>query len=86
MESPNSNRKKTLARKVDQEVEKIIYKVMTNEGLEQTISKAVIKALMTLIRRHFLILAITVLGLLFIQSILISIALKIIIPYPVVIK
>ena len=51
MESPNKKRKRSLARRVDDEVDKIIYKVMTNEGLEQTIARAVIKGLLALVKR-----------------------------------
>ncbi len=76
MESPKKKRRRTLARKVDDEVEKIIYKVMTNEGLEQTIARAVIRGLIALIRRYFFLAVGGVLLLLILQSILISLSLK----------
>lgn len=76
MESPKKKRKRTLARKVDDEVEKIIYKVMTNEGLEQTIARAVIRGLVALVRRYFFLAVGGVLLLLILQSILISLSLK----------
>ncbi|EAZ94071.1 hypothetical protein [Crocosphaera chwakensis] len=76
MESPKKKRRRTLARKVDDEVEKIIYKVMTNEGLEQTIARAVIKGLIALIRRYFFLAVVSILLLLILQSILISLSLK----------
>ncbi|MDJ0845139.1 hypothetical protein [Crocosphaera sp.] len=76
MESPKKKRKRTLARKVDDEVEKIIYKVMTNEGLEQTIARAVIRGLVALIRRYFFLAVGGILLLLILQSILISLSLK----------
>ncbi len=76
MESPKKKRRRSLARKVDDEVEKIIYKVMTNEGLEQTIARAVIKGLIALIRRYFFLAVGGILLLLILQSILISLSLK----------
>ncbi|MDJ0661789.1 MAG: hypothetical protein QNJ42_20245 [Crocosphaera sp.] len=76
MESPKKKRRRTLARKVDDEVEKIIYKVMTNEGLEQTIARAVIKGLIALIRRYFFLAVAGILLLLILQSILIGLSLK----------
>ncbi|HAC61993.1 MAG TPA: hypothetical protein DCF68_00290 [Cyanothece sp. UBA12306] len=76
MEYPNPKRKKSLGRKVDEEVEKIIYKVMTNEGLEQTISRAVVRALLGLVNRYFLLIIIGVILVLILQSILIAYALK----------
>ncbi|WP_107668690.1 hypothetical protein [Cyanothece sp. BG0011] len=76
MESPKQKRRKTIARKVDDEVEKIIYKVMTNEGLERTIARAVIRGLIGLIRRYFWLAAVGVLLVLILQSILISLSLK----------
>ncbi|MDJ0728396.1 MAG: hypothetical protein QNJ33_00210 [Crocosphaera sp.] len=78
MNSPKKKPKRSLARKVDDEVEKIIYKVMTNEGLEQTIARAVIKGLMALIQRYFLLIVTGILLLLILQSILISLSLKVI--------
>lgn len=79
MESPKKKRRKNLARKVDDEVEKIIYKVMTNEGLEQTIARAVIRGLIALIRRYFFLAAGGILLLLILQSILISLSFKFIV-------
>lgn len=76
MDSANKKRKRSLARKVDDEVEKIIYKVMTNEGLETTIARAVVRGLMAFIRRYFLLAVVGVLFLLVLQSILISLSLK----------
>lgn len=76
MESPKKKRRRNLARKVDDEVEKIIYKVMTNDGLEQTIARAVVRGLIALIRRYFFIALGGVLLLLILQSILISLSLK----------
>ena len=76
MDSSNKKRRRSLARKVDNEVEKIIYKVMTNEGLEQTIARAVVKGLIALIRRYFLLGVVGIFLLLILQSVLISLCLK----------
>ncbi|MGB5592523.1 MAG: hypothetical protein WBM32_09830 [Crocosphaera sp.] len=78
MESPNKKPRKSLPRRVDEQVEKIIYKVMTNEGLEQTIARAVIKGLMALVKRYFFIILGGIFLLLVLQSILIALSLKII--------
>ena len=76
MDSPEKKRRRSLARKVDNEVEKIIHKVMTNEGLEQTIARAVVKGLSALIRRYFWLALVGILLLLILQSILVSLSLK----------
>ncbi|MGK7939390.1 MAG: hypothetical protein AB4062_04385 [Crocosphaera sp.] len=81
MESPNRKRKRSLARRVDNEVEKIIYKVMTNEGLEQTIARAVIKGLLALVKRYFFLIVVGILLLLVLQAILISFSLKIMLTF-----
>ena len=76
MDSSQQNRRRSLARKVDNEVEKIIYKVMTNEGLEQTIARAVVKGLIALIRRYLWLAVVGIFLLLILQSVLISLSLK----------
>ena len=76
MDSPEKKRRRSLARKVDNEVEKIIHKVMTNEGLEQTIARAVVKGLIALIRRYFWLAPVGILLLLILQLILVSLSLK----------
>ncbi len=81
MESPNKKRKRSLARRVDDEVDKIIYKVMTNEGLEQTIARAVIKGLLALVKRYFFLILVGILLLLILQAVLISLSLKIILTF-----
>ena len=72
MDSSQQKRRRSLARKVDNEVEKIIYKVMTNEGLEQTIARAVVKGLIALIRRYLWLAVVGIFLLLILQSVLIS--------------
>ena len=81
MESPNKKRKRSLARRVDDEVDKIIYKVMTNDGLEQTIARAVIKGLLALVKRYFFLILVGILLLLVLQAVLISLSLKIILTF-----
>ena len=81
MESPNKKRKRSLARRVDDEMEKIIYKVMTNEGLEQTIARAVIKGLLALVKRYFFLILVGIFLLLVLQAILIALSLKIILAF-----
>ncbi len=81
MESPNKRRRRSLATRVDDEMEKIIYKVMTNEGLEQTIARAVIKGLLALVKRYFFLIVAGILLLLVLQAILISVSLKIILAF-----
>ncbi|WP_339390971.1 hypothetical protein, partial [Crocosphaera watsonii] len=75
MDSPEKKRRRSLARKVDNEVEKIIHKVMTNEGLEQTIARAVVKGLIALIRRYLWLAVVGIFLLLILQSVLISLSL-----------
>lgn len=76
MEEHKKHTRKSFGKKVDERFEKVIYKVMTNEGLEQTISQAVIKALLALVKRYLLLVIIGILLLLIIQSIILSIVLK----------
>lgn len=78
MKDPNQKPKKYLSRRVDEQVERIVYKVMTNEGLEQTISRAVIRALLAMVKRYFPLIAVGAILLLFIQAIFIALALKVI--------
>ncbi|MGP1386426.1 MAG: hypothetical protein ACTS2F_22890 [Thainema sp.] len=41
----------SLGQRVDQEFESIVYRVMTNNGLEETVNYAVQKALVELVNR-----------------------------------
>ena len=81
MEKPVKRPRKSLTQsltdRMDEKVEQIVYKVMTNEGLEHTINKAVQKSLVTLVRRYFILVAIGVVLLLFIQAVFISLAIKV---------
>lgn len=79
MKDPNQKHRKSLSRRVDEQVERIVYKVMTNEGLEQTISRAVIRALLAMVKRYFLLIAVGAILLLFIQAVFIAFALKMIV-------
>jgi hypothetical protein len=75
MEKPQKKRKNSLSQKVNEQVEKIVYQVMTNEGLEQTVAIAVQKALINLVKRYWLLGAVAVIALLFVQSIFLSLVL-----------
>ena len=61
---------RNLAAKLDDQVEKIVYKIMTNEGLEETISRAIKKALVELVIRYFLLIGCLVLLILSMQVIM----------------
>ena len=56
-----------LAQKLDAQVEQIVYKVMTNEGLEETIARAIKKALIELVVRYFTLIGFLVLIVLSLQ-------------------
>ncbi len=58
---------RTIADKLDDQVDKIVYKVMTNEGLEESISRAIKKALVELVARYFLLIGFLVLLILSLQ-------------------
>ena len=77
MKEHKKNSRKSFGKRVDERFEKVIYKVMTNEGLEQTISQAVIKALLALVKRYLLLAITGILLLLIIQSILLSLVLRV---------
>lgn len=76
MERRNRRKKRNLGQKFDEEVEKIVYKVMTNEGLEETVNTAIQKALIELVKRYFFLIVISVFLLLGIQALFIAIILK----------
>lgn len=61
---------RNLGDRLDAQVEKIVYKVMTNEGLEETISRAIKKALIELITRYFLLIGFLVLLILSMQVVM----------------
>ena len=60
-------RPKNLAQQIDAQVEQIVYKVMTNEGLEETIARAIKKALIELVVKYFTWIAFLVLLVLSLQ-------------------
>ena len=76
MKPTNQKQNRSLVRRLDQEVEKVVYKVMTNQGLEQTVSSAVKKALVDLVKRYFLLIFIGIIFLIFAHALAFSIALK----------
>ena len=61
---------RTLAARLDYQVDKIVYKIMTNEGLEETVSRAIKKALIELVSRYFLLIAFLVLLILSMQVVM----------------
>lgn len=67
---------RSLGDRLDTQVEKIVYKVMTNEGLEETISRAIKKALVELITRYFALIEFLVLLILSIQVVMFIFILK----------
>lgn len=73
-ESRKRNRK--FGSRIEQEVEKIVYKIMTNDGLEDTVARAIQKALIDLIKRYFLLIIFLVVLALAFQSFLIVTILK----------
>ena len=69
--SEEIRKRRKLGSRLDYEVEKIVYKIMTNEGLEQTVAKAIQTALIDLVKRYFLLVVISVILVLGVQSYLI---------------
>ncbi len=66
--------KKSLTQKVDTRVEEIIYKVMTNRGLEESVSNAIKKALIELVFQYLLLIVLGLISLLALQAIFIAYA------------
>ncbi|AFZ54273.1 hypothetical protein WEU38_01935 [Cyanobacterium aponinum AL20118] len=67
---------RNLSEKLDAQVEKIVYKVMTNEGLEETVNTAIQKALISLIIRYSALIIIGLLLVLALQNLILVIILK----------
>ncbi|WP_330202974.1 hypothetical protein [Cyanobacterium sp. Dongsha4] len=67
---------RNLSEKLDAQVEKIVYKVMTNEGLEETVNTAIQKALISLIVRYFALIIIGLLLIIALQNFILVIILK----------
>lgn len=65
-----------LGDRLDAQVDKIVYKVMTNEGLEETISRAIKKALVELVVRYFGLIGFLVLLILSMQVVMFIFILK----------
>ena len=76
MKPTNQKQNRSLVGRLDQEVERVVYKVMTNQGLEQTVSTAVKKALIDLVKRYFLLIFLGIIFLIFAQALAFSVALK----------
>ncbi len=67
---------RSITDKLDEQVEKIVYRIMTNEGLEETIARAIKKALVELVIRYFLIIGVAVILLLGLQLAILSLILQ----------
>lgn len=76
MENPYKKPKKPFGAKVNEQVEKIVYQVMTNEGLEQTVNRAIQKAVLTLVYRYWLLAVLGVITLSLFQAVLFSLAFR----------
>ncbi len=80
MENQSRYRRKNVPRnlgeKLDQQVENIVYKVMTNEGLEETIARAIKRALVELVIHYFLLIGFAILLVLGLQIFMLSILLN----------
>lgn len=76
MENPNRKLKKPFGAKVNQQIEKIVYQVMTNEGLEQTVNRAIQKAVLTLVYRYWLLAVLGVLALSLFEAVLFSLTFR----------
>ncbi len=67
--------KKSLSQKVDTSVEELIYKIMTNRGLEESVANAVKKALIDLVLRYIVVLGLGIILILALQALFIAYAL-----------
>lgn len=67
-EQTRIRKKRNFGNRLDREVDKIVYKIMTNEGLEDTVARAIQRALIDLVKRYFLLVVILVILALGIQS------------------
>lgn len=67
---------RNLSEKLDQQVENIVYKVMTNEGLEETIARAIKRALVELVIHYFLLIGFAVLLVLGLQIFILTLLLS----------
>lgn len=70
------NEGRSLGQRVDREIEKIVRRVMTNEGLEETIDYAIQKALVKLVARYLVLAAVAIVLLLSLHSVLLVALLK----------
>ncbi len=64
--------KKSLTQKVDNTVESLIYKIMTNRGLEESVVNAIKQALIELVFQYIVLIALALIGLLALQAIFIA--------------
>ncbi|MGK7945974.1 MAG: hypothetical protein AB4058_16040 [Microcystaceae cyanobacterium] len=66
--------KKSLGQKVDTQVEALVYKILTNQGLEESVARAVKKALIDLVLKYILLIGVAVIAVLALQAIFIAYA------------
>ncbi len=76
MSLETKRQKRSFEQKLDEKVEKIVYKIMTNDGLEETIVRGIKKALIELLTGYFIVIVILVIATLGLQSIFIKFALE----------
>ncbi|MGK7913745.1 MAG: hypothetical protein AB4050_20020 [Synechococcus sp.] len=76
MKGSRDIKRQSLGKRVDRQVEKVIHRVMTNNGLEETISNAVQKALVELVTRYLALAVVAMLLLLTLHSSLLVILIK----------
>ena len=76
MSLEKKRQKRSFGQKLDEKVEKIVYKIMTNDGLEETITRGIKKALIELLTSYFIVIVILVIATLGLQSIFLKFALE----------
>lgn len=76
MSLERKRQKKNFGQKLDEKVEKIVYKIMTNDGLEKTIIRGIKKALIELLVSYFIVIVILLIATLGLQAIFLKFALE----------
>jgi hypothetical protein len=66
--------KKSLGQKVDAQIEALIYKILTNQGLEESVARAVKKALIDLVLKYIFLIGLGVIFIIALQAIFIAYA------------
>jgi hypothetical protein len=76
MSLERKRQKRSFGQKLDEKVEKIVYKIMTNDGLEETIIRGIKKALIELLVSYFVVIVILLIATLGLQAIFLKFALE----------